>query len=100
MIDSSKAAKDVEIPMLSPILVRKKSLSEEISALDIHSLKCPKLPKKESGADVESFQYDGYDFVTLQKLVERRYKLPQAQTAEEVISYYAKEIANDAKLPS
>lgn len=100
MVDATKADKDIEIPVLSPILVRKKSLSEEISALDIHSLKCPKLPKKETDAELESFRYEGYDFVTLQKLIERQYKLPQAQTAQEVISYYAKEIAHDVKLPS
>ncbi len=100
MVDTTKADKDIDIPVLSPILVRKKSLSEEISALDIHSLKCPKLPKKETDPELESFRYEGYDFVTLQKLIERRYKLPQAQTSQEVISYYAKEIAHDVKLPS
>src|SRR2546427_4085083 len=69
-------------------------------SLDVHSLKCPKLPKKETAAELETFNYDGYDFVTLQKLVERQYKTPQAQTPEEVISYYAKEVAHDVKLPS
>ena len=37
---------------------------------------------------------------TLQKLVERDYTIPQPQIAEEVISYYAKRIAQDVKLPS
>jgi type III restriction enzyme len=100
MVDPKKEDMDIEIPLLSPILVRKKSLSEEISSLDVHSLECPKLPKKETGADIETFRYEGFDFLTLQKMIERRYKIPQAQTAEEVISYYAKEIANDVKLPS
>ena len=100
MVDPKKAEKDIDIPVLSPILVRKKSLSEEIASLDVHSLKCPKLPKKETGADIETFQYDGYDFLTLQKLIEREYKIPQAQTAQEVISYYAKAIAQEVKLPS
>ncbi len=35
-----------------------------------------------------------------QKLVERDYKLPEVQTSQEVISYYAKRIAQDVKLPS
>ena len=100
MVDPQKTDKNIDIPVLSPILVRKKSLSEEIAALDIRSMKCPKLPKKESGSDIETFQYDGYDFLTLQKLIEREYKIPQAQTAQEVISYYAKHIAQDVKLPS
>src|SRR5207237_782879 len=76
------------------------SISDEILALDVHSLSCPKLPKKETAAEVQSFRYEGYDFVTLQKLLERKYEMPQPQTPEEVISYYAKEIAHDVKLPS
>ncbi len=100
MVDSDKLAVDIEMPVLSPILVRKKSLSEEIAALDIHSLPSPKLPKKETDVEAETFRYDGYDFITLKKEVERKYKIPQAQTPEEVISYYAKEIAHDVKLPS
>ncbi|MCJ7634455.1 hypothetical protein MUP77_18940, partial [Candidatus Bathyarchaeota archaeon] len=100
MVDPEKADKDIEIPVLSPILVRKKSLSEEIAALDVKTLKCPKLPKKESGAEIETFRYEGYDFLTLKREIEREYKIPQAQTAQEVISYYAKEIAQRVKLPS
>ena len=34
-VDFSKIAQDIEIPMLTPILVRKKSLSEEISSIDM-----------------------------------------------------------------
>jgi len=100
MVDPNKAEKDIDIPVLSPILVRKKSLSEEISSLDVHALKCPKLPKKETDPEIETFRYEGYDFLTLKKEIERRYRIPQAQTAQEVISYYAKEIAQEVKLPS
>jgi len=100
IVDPEKTDMDIEIPALSPILVRKKSLSEQIASLDIHMLKCPKLPKKEGDAETKTFQYEGYDFLTLQKLIERQYKIPQAQTAQEVISYYAKEIAQNVKLPS
>jgi type III restriction enzyme len=100
MVDPDKADKDIGIPALSPILVRKKSLSEEISSLDVHSLACPRLPKKETDIEAETFRYEGFDFLTLKKEVERMYKLPQAQTSQEVISYYAKEIAREVKLPS
>lgn len=100
MVDPEKASKDIDIPVLSPILVRKKSLSEEISSLDVHSLSCPRLPKKETDREAETFRYEGFDFLTLKKEVERKYKLPQAQTSQEVISYYAKEIAREVKLPS
>jgi len=100
MVDPDKADKDIEIPVLSPILVRKTSLSEQIASLDVQTLNCPKLPKKESDKEIETFRYEGFDFLTLQKLVERKYKIPQAQTAQEVISYYAKEIAQNLRLPS
>jgi type III restriction enzyme len=59
---------------------------------------CPILPRTEAAA--QTFRYEGYDIITLQKLIERDYKLPEAQTSQEVISYYAKRIAQDVKLPS
>src|SRR5439155_5317533 len=43
---------------------------------------------------------DTYDIITLQKLIERDYTIPEPQTAEEVIGYYARRIAQDVKLPS
>ena len=36
----------------------------------------------------------------MQKLIERDYTIPEPQTAEEVIGYYARRIAQDVKLPS
>jgi type III restriction enzyme len=44
--------------------------------------------------------HEGYDIISLQKLVECDYTIPEPQTAEEVISYYAKRIAQDVKLPA
>ncbi len=38
--------------------------------------------------------------MTLQKLIERDYTIPAPQTAEEVIGYYARRIAQEVKLPS
>lgn len=100
MPDPSKLDKDIAIPVLSPILARKKSLADEIAALDISKLDCPRLPRKETSDEVQKFHYEGYDFLTLEKLIERDYKLPEIQTAQEVIAYYAKRIAQDLKLPS
>ncbi|MBI2166156.1 MAG: DEAD/DEAH box helicase family protein [Chloroflexi bacterium] len=98
--DASKLEKDIAIPVLSPILARKKSLAEEIGALDVQAMQCPPLPKKENDAAAKAFHYEGYDIITLQKLIERDYTIPEAQTAQEVIAYYAKRIAQDVKLPS
>lgn len=98
--EEEKMARDISIPTLSPILTRKKSLAEEIAGLDIQSLECPVLPRKKGDRAEENFRYEGYDIITLEKIVERDYKVPEVQTAQEVISYYAKRIAQDVKLPS
>jgi type III restriction enzyme len=98
--DPSKINKDIPIPVLSPILTRKKSLAEEIAELDVSTFNCPILPRKQDDAVAKKFRYEGYDIITLQKLIEREYSIPEPQTAEEVIGYYARRIAQDVKLPS
>jgi type III restriction enzyme len=98
--DEAKLAHDITIPVLSPILARKKTLAEEIAGIDVSQLVCPRFPKKEGDAAAQQFHYEGVDIITLEKLVERDYTIPEPQTAEEVISYYAKRIAQDVKLPS
>jgi len=98
--DPEKMAHDITVPVLSPILSRKKTLAEEITGIDVSKLTCPRLPKREGDTAASQFHFDGYDIISLQKLVEREYTIPEPQTAEEVISYYAKRIAQDVKLPS
>src|SRR5260370_15733406 len=61
---------------------------------------CPVLPRKEGDKAARDFKYESHDLVTLQKLVERDYTIPAPQSAEEVIGYYARRIAQDVKLPS
>jgi type III restriction enzyme len=98
--DPLKLGRDITIPVLSPILARKKTLAEEIAALDVASFACPVLPRKPNDKAAQSFLYEGKDIITLEKIVEREYTVPQPHTAEEVISYYAKRVAQDVKLPS
>jgi type III restriction enzyme len=98
--DPAKLDMDIALPVLSPILARKKTLAEEIAALDVSAFACPVLPRKQDDKEAQDFQYEGYDLVTLQKVVERDYTIPAPQTAEEVIGYYARRIAQDVKLPS
>jgi type III restriction enzyme len=98
--DPKKAEKDIAIPVLSPVLTRKKSLAEEIADLNVAVFNCPVLPRKQDDATAQTFRYEGYDIITLQKLIEREYSIPEPQTAEEVIGYYARRIAQDVKLPS
>jgi type III restriction enzyme len=98
--DPNKMEQDIAIPVLSPILTRKKSLAEEIAGLDVSTFDCPVLPRKQDDAVAKTFRYEGIDIITLQKLIEREYTIPEPQTAGEVIGYYARRIAQDVKLPS
>ncbi len=97
---ADKLDKDIAVPTLSPILARKKSLADEIAALDVTTFSCPVLPRKQDDKAAQDFQYEGYDLVSLQKVIEREYTIPTPQTAEEVIGYYARRIAREVKLPS
>jgi type III restriction enzyme len=91
---------DIGLPSLSPSLVRKKSLADEIAALDVMVLKSVVLPMSEKDPVSKTFQYEGYDIITLEKMVEREYQLVEPQTAQEVIGYYARRIAEAVKLPA
>jgi type III restriction enzyme len=95
-----KAQYDIGLPSLSPSLIRKKSLAEEIAALDVMEFSCPVLPLRTGDQAEKTFRYEGYDIITLQKEIEREYVLPEPQTAQEVIGYYARRIAQEVKLPS
>ncbi len=91
---------DIGIPVLTPALVRKKSLADEIAELDVMAFDSPILPFKSGDQAEKTFKYEGYDIITLQKEIERDYVMPEPQTAQEVIGYYARRIAQDVKLPS
>jgi type III restriction enzyme len=97
---AERAEFDIGLPSLTPSLIRKKSLAEEIAALDVMSFDCPVLPLKTGDAAEKTFKYEGYDIITLQKEIEREYIMPEPQTAQEVIGYYARRIAQEVKLPS
>src|SRR5712691_773354 len=91
---------DIGLPQLTPSLVRKKSLAEEIAALEVLSFQTIALPKSEADPRSKTFRYEGYDILTLKKEFEREYTIPDPQTAQEVIGYYARRIAEAVKLPS
>jgi type III restriction enzyme len=91
---------DIGVPVLTPSLVRKKSLAEEIENLDVMQLKTVVLPMSEDDPLAKTFRYEGYDIITLKKEVEREYTIPEPQTAQEVIGYYARRIAEAVKLPA
>jgi type III restriction enzyme len=91
---------DIGLPVLTPSLVRKKSLAEEIAGLNALGLQSIVLPLGEDDPRAKTFRYEGYDIITLKKEVERDYTIPEPQTAQEVIGYYARRIAEAVKLPS
>lgn len=92
---------DIGIPDVSPVLGRKKSIAEEIGNIDVTLFNINQLPLKGKGIEeIKTFIYEGRDILTDEKLLEREYKIPPAQTAEEVIGYYARRISENIKLPS
>src|SRR5437868_360884 len=91
---------DIGLPVLTPTLVRKKSLAEEITALDVMAFQTMLLPLTAEDPNNKTFRYEGHDIITLQKIVERDYKVPEPQTSQELISYYAQRIAKAVNLPS
>jgi len=68
---------DIGLPLLTPTLVRKKSLAEEITSLDVMAFQTMLLPLGADDPNNKTFRYEGHDIITLQKIVERDYKVPQ-----------------------
>jgi len=91
---------DIGLPLLSPALVRKKSVVDEITTLDVAKFACPVLPLTPGDSAEAKFRYEGFDLLTLQKEIEREYTIPEPQTSQEVIGYYARRIAQEVKLPA
>src|SRR5205085_4140487 len=92
----------LSLPRLSPVLVRKRQLSEEIDALDVMAFRFSPdpLPRKPTDQDIKTFQYQAFDILTMEKLFEREYAIKDVQRPDEIVSYYAKLIAINLKLPS
>lgn len=92
---------DISMPDISSMISRKKSLAEEISKIDIMDFNINTLPYKVKDiGETKIFIYEGRDILTDEKLLEREYAIPPAQTVEEVIGYFARRIAQNIKLPS
>jgi type III restriction enzyme len=98
---SERADFDIALPVLSPALVRKKNLANEIASLDVRNFDLPpRFAISIDSDDPATFTYEGFDVVTDRKEIERKYAVPQARTAQDVIGYYSRRIADDLKLPS
>lgn len=97
--DPNKLGVDVALPQLSAILTRKKSLADEIAALDVPAPN-PPLPLRAGSKEAQTFRYEGLDIVTLERTISADYGMPTPQTAQEVIGFYARLIAASVKLPA
>jgi type III restriction enzyme len=91
---------DIGLPVLTPSLIRKKSLAEEIAGLEVMNFQSIVLPMSEDDPRSKTFTYEGYDIITLKKEIAREYTIPESQTAQEVIGFYARRIAEAVKLPA
>jgi type III restriction enzyme len=96
----SRKEYDIGFPVLSPTLVRKKTLADEIAGLNVLAFQTILLPLTSDDPNYKTFRYEGIDIITLQKEVEREYQVPEPQTSQEVIGYYSRRIAEKVKLPS
>ena len=100
-LPEERGAFDIGLPRLTPALLRKRTLAEEIAALDVATFPVPHpLPIKPGDAAEQAFTYEGYDILTLERLFARQYTIPEPQTSGEIVGYYAKLIATNLKLPS
>ncbi len=92
---------EIAIPVLSPRIERRKDSRQIIDDLDINkvALKSP-LPLDTNITPPDTFTYEGRDVISDEVLVSREYTMPQAQTYQEIIAFYAENIAASLKLPS
>ena len=96
-----KIQADISIPEMTALLFRKNSLADEIAGINVNRIKMNPLPlTSKEVKETKTFIYEGRDILTDEKLLEREYEIPQAQTSEEIIGYYARRISQDIKLPS
>jgi type III restriction enzyme len=92
---------DIAIPVLSPRIERRKDARAIIEDLDIGSVKLKfPLPLDTDIMPPDTFTYEGRDVISDEILISREYTMPQAQTYQEVVAFYAEEIAASLKLPS
>ena len=95
-----KAEFDAALPALSPILARGDSIEEAIAAIDLAALRSGvPLPLPMTEAAEREFTYEAFDLITFESMLKRKYKIEEAQTAQELIGYCAQEIASSANLP-
>jgi type III restriction enzyme len=92
---------DIAIPVLSPRIERIKEIRQIIENLDIGKIQLKNPVSLDTNSIVnDSFTYEGRDVISNEVIIEREYKIPQAQTSGEIIAYYSQVISASLKLPA
>ena len=91
---------DIAVPRLTPIPDAQEDVGGGDSHVGCDGVRHAEAAEEGSGRDGGHLLYEGIDVVTNEAVVRGEYKIPTPQTAGEVVSYYAKRIAADMKLPS
>ena len=101
VVEDRKKNFDIAIPVLSPRIERIKEIRQIIENLDIGKIQL-KIPLSlDTNSKInDSFTYEGRDVISNEVIIEREYKIPQAQTSGEIIAYYSKVLSDSLKLPA
>lgn len=92
---------DISIPVLTPRIARRKEARQIVEDLDISKIRLmTPLPLDTNILPQDTFSYEGRDVISNEIVVAREYTMPQAQTFQEIIAFYAQRIAESLKLPS
>ena len=92
---------EIEIPVLTPRLERRREARQIIEGLSLECLKLAQPLKLDPEViPPDEFTYEGRDVISDEVIVERRYTMPEAQTPGEIVAFYAQEIAQDLKMPA
>lgn len=93
-VDIKKKNKDIEIPILTPRIIKKEPILDKKLIKKLPSLRLP-LEKSKT-----AITYEGRDVIRDMKIVEKKWRLPVPRNSGSVIAYYADIIRRNLKLPS
>jgi len=93
-VDQNKKDKDLEIPILTPRIIKKEPVLDKNIIDNLPSLKLPLEKLK------DEIIYEGREVIKDRKLIERKWRLPVPRNSGSVIAYYTDVIRRNLKLPS
>jgi len=91
-VDKNKLDKDIEIPILSPRILIKEFILDEVDIDNLPSLSLPIENK------VLKTKYVAVDMLDGMEVIEREWTLPVPQNSKSVIAYYTNQIVKELKI--